>query len=361
MRRIALVCEVLKPPLDEGVRILAAELARAFARTAEVTLIASADAVVHGMPVRGAAAGRWFVGRALARALAAARPEAILYVPWTSLTVRTFFRIAMLRRRGSGAPVAVVALQPRGAGLLAQAAARFGAPDHLFAAGPGVEAQARDLGLGCARLEGGVDLDRFRPIGNDSRSDLRRSLGLPVTPFIVLHVGHLKPGRGVLALRSVQALEGVQAVLVCSSSTEADAGMRRSLQTAGVRVIDHHVPEIEEYYRAADCYLFPPATALDAIELPLSVLEAMACDLPIVTSRFGGLPALLEGAGAGVDWIASEEEIPRAIIKLRQDRPVPRLRDRASSLTWEAMASRIGRAIEGAPAGPRESAAVASA
>jgi glycosyltransferase involved in cell wall biosynthesis len=361
MRRIVLICEVLKPPLDEGVRILAAELARAFARTADVTLIGSTDAVVHGMPVRGAASGRWFAAPALARALSAAKAEAILYVPWTSLTIRTFFRVAMLRRRGGGAPVAVVALQPRGAGILARVAARLGAPDHLFAAGPGVEAQARDLGLVCARLQGGVDLERFRPIGNDSRSDLRRALGLPVTPFIVLHVGHLKPGRGVMALRAVQALEGVQAVLVCSSSTEADTGMRRSLQAAGVRVVDRHVPEIEEYYRAADCYLFPPASSLDAIELPLSVLEAMACDLPIVTSRFGGLPALLEGAGAGVTWIASEEEIPRAIIKVRQDRPVPLLRDRASSLTWEAMAGRIGRAIEGAPTGPQESAAVASA
>src|SRR6266850_3877430 len=314
MRRVAVLCEVLHPPLDEGVRIVASELAGALSRRVEVVLFGELDAEVNGLPVRGVLHDRFFAGAALARALVSERPDALLYVPWTSLTPRTFLRVAMLRRRLPGAPVGVLALQPRKAGALARLSLCFGRPDDLFAMGPEVVRQAEALGLGCLRLEGGVDLDRFRPLGEEPLSVLRRGLGLPASIYLVLHVGHLKPTRGVLALKSLQALGGIQTLLITSTSTQGDAGTRRELQQAGVRVIDHHLQNVEEYYRAADCYLFPVTSSLDAIELPLSVLEAMACEIPIVTTRFGGIPALMEGAGHGVVFVGSEEEVPRAVL-----------------------------------------------
>lgn len=351
MKKIALLCEVLHPPLDEGIRIVAAEVASALARRCEVALLGPREAEVRGMRVEGVLTDRYFAGRALARVLARGRPDGILYVPFTSLTSRTFVRLAALRWRAPQAALGVMGLQPRDTGILVRIGARFGRPDAVFAVGPEVERQAAALGLAPRRLEGGVDLGRFRPQGEEPSADLRRALGLPGSAYIVLHVGHLKPARGILALRAVQALDGVQAVLVSSSSTEADAGARRALMEAGVRVVDQHLPNVEEYYRAANCYLFPVRSSLDAIELPLSVLEAAACDLPIVTTRFGGLPALLEGAGAGVAFVGAEEEIPRVVRAFSKDRPRPRLRDRLKGLTWDAMAERILAGLEDARAG----------
>src|SRR6266850_1595761 len=208
MRRVAVLCEVLHPPLDEGVRIVASELAGALSRRVEVVLFGELDAEVNGLPVRGVLHDRFFAGAALARALVSERPDALLYVPWTSLTPRTFLRVAMLRRRLPGAPVGVLALQPRKAGALARLSLCFGRPDDLFAMGPEVVRQAEALGLGCLRLEGGVDLDRFRPLGEEPLSVLRRGLGLPASIYLVLHVGHLQPTRGVLALKSLQAHGG---------------------------------------------------------------------------------------------------------------------------------------------------------
>jgi glycosyltransferase involved in cell wall biosynthesis len=346
MRKIAVLCEVLHPPLDEGVRILAAELAAALSRRCEVLLLGEHDAEVKGMRVRGVLHDRLFAGAPLARALAEGRPDALLYVPWTSLTPRTFLRVGMLRRRLPAAGLGVLALQPRKVDLLSRLALKLGRPDELFAIGPEVVRQADALGLRSLRLEGGVDLDRFQPIGGESPIALRRGLALPASAYLVLHVGHLKPTRGVRVLKSLQALGGIQTVLIASSSTEWDSETRRDLQRAGVRVIDHHVPNVEEYYRAVDCYLFPVTSSLDAIELPLSVLEAMACDLPIVTTRFGGIPALMEGVDRGVIFVASEEEIPRAVLALRKDRPRPDLRSRLRQLTWDAMAARIAESLE---------------
>jgi len=350
--RLTILCEVLHPPLDEGVRIVAAELAHAFSRRLKVTLLGMRDAEVAGLAVEGVLTDRFFVGSALARSLLAARPEAMLYIPWTSLTPRTLLRVAMLRRRSPGVPIGVLAMQPRGAGWLARLGCRLGKPDRVFATGPTVERQATELEIPITRLEGGVDLDRFRPRGEESMSDLRKRLGLHTSPYLVLHVGHLKPSRGILALKAVQALEGVQALLITSTSTAADADTRRELQESGVRVIDHSLPNVDDFYRAADCYLFPVTSSLDAIELPLSILEAMATNLPIITSRFGGVPELLDGAGPGVAFAAAQEEFPRLVMAFRKDRPRPALRDRVRSLTWDAMSARITEALSGTPEKP---------
>jgi len=346
MKRVAVLCEVLRPPLDEGVRILAAELGAAMSRRREVLLLGEIEAEVKGMPVRGVLSDRLFAGSALARTLDAFAPEAIVYIPWTSLTPRTFLRIAILRRRAPAARLGVVAVQPREAGWLMRLGARLGPPDRLFALGPAVAAIASRLGLASTRLEGGVDTERFRPLGSESKSALRRSLGLPASAYIALHVGHLKAARGVLALKSIQAIPGAQALLVTSTSTAPDAEVRRELQQAGVRVVDRHLADIEDHYRAADCYVFPVHSSLDAIELPLSILEAMATNLPIVTTRFGGVPALLEGAGTAVVFFDSEAELPRAVLDLRKDRPAPELRRRLERLTWDGMAEQILTSLE---------------
>ncbi|MBI3447969.1 MAG: glycosyltransferase family 4 protein [Acidobacteria bacterium] len=352
MKRVAILCEVLHPPLDEGVRIFAAEIGAAMSRRREVLLLGELDAEVKGMAVHGVLRDRFFVGSALSRSIASFAPEGIVYIPWTSLTPRTFLRTAVLRRRAPSARLGVVALQPRDPGWLMRVGARLGPPDRLFALGPSVAALSARLGLASTRLEGGVDTARFRPLGDASKSALRRSLGLPASAYIALHVGHLKEARGVLALKSIQAIPGMQALLVTSTSTQGDADVRRELQQAGVRVVDRHLADIEEHYRASDCYVFPVHSSLDAIELPLSILEAMATNLPIVTTRFGGVPALLDGAGAGVVFFESEAELPRAVLGMRQDRPAPELRRRLERLTWDGMAEQIVKSLEAAVPAP---------
>lgn len=107
-------------------------------------------------------------------------------------------------------------------------------------------------------------------------------------------------------LPSLAGRPGDYPVVVGSSSTPHDAALVAELRAGGVRVIDEPVAAIDALYRLADCYVFPAAGETSAIDLPLSVLEAMACDLPVVSTPFGALPGLFAGRegvflGSGTD------------------------------------------------------------
>jgi glycosyltransferase involved in cell wall biosynthesis len=107
----------------------------------------------------------------------------------------------------------------------------------------------------------------------------------------VLHVGHLKSSRNLDVLKAVKRhLPEAEVVLAVSSSTVPNQRVVNELEEAGVRIINRYVPHIEELYQLADCYLFPVKDTQGCAELPLSVLEALACGLRVVTRRFGALP-----------------------------------------------------------------------
>ena len=66
------------------------------------------------------------------------------------------------------------------------------------------------------------------------------------------------------------------------------------LEGDGVIILREAFPEINELYQASDIYCFPVTELEGAMEIPLSVLEAMALNLPVITTRFGRLPELFE-------------------------------------------------------------------
>ena len=47
------------------------------------------------------------------------------------------------------------------------------------------------------------------------------------------------------------------------------------------------MPNIEEIYQLSDAYFFPVVAHGNCIDVPLSCLEAAACNIPVVTTRYG--------------------------------------------------------------------------
>jgi len=155
-------------------------------------------------------------------------------------------------------------------------------------------------------------------------------------------------------LAALQTLPGVQTLLAGSRSTPQDATLIEELRAAGVRVIADFVPHVEELYQLADLYVFPcppdaPAEQTPAIEVPLSVLEALACDLPVATTRFGGLPALFPADAPAIRFVerAGDAEAWRASVLAGLSVGRGQARRLAEPLSWDSL---VEAALGGEPA-----------
>jgi len=134
-------------------------------------------------------------------------------------------------------------------------------------------------------VRNGVDLERFRP-GDPIAA--RRELSLPENGKLVLGVGRLVPGKRFdLAAAAVARLDGVTLALV------GDGPERARIEQAGgggVVFLGSRPPaQVAVAYRAADAFVLPS----EREGWPNVVTEALACGLPVVATRVGGIPQIL--------------------------------------------------------------------
>jgi glycosyltransferase involved in cell wall biosynthesis len=338
--RILVFSERLAPPPDEGIKKLALSLAAALRGLGhDVLTLTAGGAGWPEMAVANVQADRLLRSTSLAQRVAAFGPEAVLYVPTASLTLASGLRARMLKRYARGAAVALIATQGRRHNSGVRLAARIIGPDLCVVQSRHTEAQARALGWRTAVLPPGVDLDAFHPVPLAEKQRLRRAHDLPEDAMIVLHVGHLNRQRGVASLKNLAGL--ALPVLVASTSTAQDDVLADELRSAGVHLCTHYVPRVSELYQAADIYLFPvPPNPNEpsSIDWPLSVLEAAACDLPILATRFGALPEAWSDQ-AGVVFYDDEASLRGGLLHLREHSA--HTRPLAEPFSWENMARSI--------------------
>ncbi|WP_419169407.1 glycosyltransferase [Negativibacillus massiliensis] len=139
-------------------------------------------------------------------------------------------------------------------------------------------------------LKTGIDTSRFHPVCEEEKEQLKKKYGIPLDEQVVLHVGHLKAGRNVDKLAGIDKQYHVITVVSSVTEAEKDASIRTLLKSrASTTLIEDYIPNIEEIYQMADVYVFPVEKPLNCIDVPLSVLEAAACNVPVVTTRYGEL------------------------------------------------------------------------
>jgi glycosyltransferase involved in cell wall biosynthesis len=149
------------------------------------------------------------------------------------------------------------------------------------------------------RIPNGVDVNRFQAASKSGKRRIRETLGLPDGP-IVLFTGRLVTHKGLPQLvRAWKRLqdEGVNATLLLVGEGGADmhacehelrAFVSEHALEANVRFTGA-VPDVLEYLQAADAFVFPSLND----GLPLSLIEAMSCGLPVVSTLVGGMQDFL--------------------------------------------------------------------
>jgi len=164
-----------------------------------------------------------------------------------------------------------------------------------------------------------VDLDRFHPRNRGAyRAEKRASLGIPPDTIVLMFVGNNYRLKGLEPLMAAMGLLRKRFPAPPFRLLVAGRGQiaryRRKARRLGVSdlvLFLGPVREIEQYYAASDIYVHP--TFYDSCSL--TVLEALASGLPVVTTRFNGAADAIvsDEGGRVVDDPANVKDLAESI------------------------------------------------
>jgi len=199
------------------------------------------------------------------------------------------------------------------------------------------------LGYKTAWLPNGVDIDKFHSVSKKEKTALRKKYSVGPDQFVVLHVGHITKGRNLGVFREIAKQENTRVIIISSTLLEPDAEVWADLTQSGCTIWRKFFPHIEEIYQLADCYVFPVQNQSNCIELPLSIMEAMACNLPVLTSNFGGTHQLFK-EGTGLVFVHRTNLI-QAFNKLKKtiqsNNFLGETRNQILNFTWETIGAQL--------------------
>jgi len=151
-------------------------------------------------------------------------------------------------------------------------------------------------------INNSVDTERFRPSGVP-RCELRRQLHLPPNGLLIGMVARFvgfKNHAGVLdAVAKLRAV-GIQTELVLVGSGPLRGELAQLANTLRIADCVHFLGEldgVERLLHALDVFV---SNSSHNEGLSLSLLEAMACEVPVVATRVAGHPDVLDEGRAGV-------------------------------------------------------------
>ena len=346
--RICIYTKRLTQRLDEGIARVAHEMISGLARHDEVLTLFSLGDVVEKENLIKITANRAGLDLRLRARIRGFCPDVILYIPRGPASPSSLFFGKVLKWYGGRADVVILAPQTKGLeSRWSRKCAPILKPDLILATSGKDQREFSGLGCPAQFVPLGVDVGTFTPATPDRKRDLRRTYGLGEGDFVVLHVGHIRESRNIGALERLQG-PGTQVLIAGSTFSPADAALAHQLEARGIRFLNQYLDHVEEMYQLADLYVFPTVSEEACIGQPLSVLEAMACNLPVVSTRFGGLPDLFPDEGGGLFYMDSTSEIAAKTEYVRDNlsRIHPRTRELVEPYSWERSSQEVLRLLK---------------
>lgn len=173
--------------------------------------------------------------------------------------------------------------------------------DACLASSDRVAEEAEQFGIPRGRIEripNGVDTHRLRPVHGEGRTVLRKRLGVD-GKTVVLYVGRLSQEKNPLSLveawRQLGVLDAATLVIVGDGPERGELEARVECCGGSIRLVGF-VSDPLDWYQAADCFVLPSIRE----GLSNSLLEALACGLPVVSTRVSGSEDIFAAADVGV-------------------------------------------------------------
>lgn len=211
-------------------------------------------------------------------------------------------------------------------------------PDLMIVQSDATQRVFADAGCSVAFFPSGVDISKFAP--RKDKEALREKYLVDKDRFVLLHVGPILKGRNLQPFISLQGREDYQVLLITGMSFKPDWELYRSLEERGCLIRRGYFANLEEIYGLADCYLFPTTNPSNAIEFPLSVLEAMSCNLPVVSAKFGALPRVFQ-EGDGLYFVEEGRDFAACLEEVKNSAAEVKTREKVLAYSWENIARRL--------------------
>ncbi|MEM9882365.1 MAG: glycosyltransferase family 4 protein [Planctomycetota bacterium] len=149
------------------------------------------------------------------------------------------------------------------------------------------------------RLPNGVDTDAFHPArAAAGRDPARRRFGLTPDDRVLVFVANESPRKGLPSLIEAVARRGDPRVKLLAAGRLPQAEVRRHAARRGVEAqlrFTGPLDDVAEAYAAGDVFVLP--THYEA--WGLVIVEALACGLPVVTTRRAGAAEAIDDGRTG--------------------------------------------------------------
>ena len=177
----------------------------------------------------------------------------------------------------------------------------------------------------CHTIHNGIDTQHFY----NATAISRNRIGLNKNHFVIVYSGRLTQEKGImeliLAIKKIKDIVNCKLLIIGASAYGKDKHPTRFIrkleeETEPIKdsviytgFVDY--TDIPSYLKAADIAVVP---SMWDEPFGLTVVEAMAAGLPLITTRSGGIPEICEGVASIVERDKIVENLANAILDLYQ-------------------------------------------
>ena len=287
--RYCVIHEELREPFDEGFKNIALSFVKHLGQISGVLGITRYGNDIPELNIKQISFNKLFLSFKLFNAINEFGPEVLFYIPYASITRNSFIRSKILQLFCRQKKTVMIAMQPRKYNFIDKLIIKSLKSTVLCVQSRKSYDYFKKMKFNVKILPSGVDLSRFKPVDKYEKNRLRKKYNIPEDKYVVLHIGNLRKTRNLHILKQLTSMDNVHTVIVCSSSVDPDLSFARQLESDSLTLISDYVEKVQEMYQLADCYVFPVTNPQAAAQFPLSVLEAMAVNLPVAATPYGGL------------------------------------------------------------------------
>lgn len=144
----------------------------------------------------------------------------------------------------------------------------------------------------------GIDVGRFRP-RIEARARIRSELGIPTDAWVVGTVGRAAVEKNqALLLRAAAPLLGAKVRLVVTGDGPLLPSLSEQASSLGIASFVYLLgarADVPDVLNALDAFVL----CSDTEGLPLVIPEAMATGLPVIATRIGGIPTVIDEGETG--------------------------------------------------------------